>query len=96
MINISDIRNAIKQIKSNSDLEWLRPNFIEDSLPLIGSKICEIFNESLISGIFPDWKCSTIIPVEKIMGTNKPEELRPINRYANTRKDIGNRGEKTT
>lgn len=29
--------------------------------------------------IFPDWKCSTITPVEKVTGTNKPEEFRPIN-----------------
>lgn len=41
--------------------------------------MCEIFNLSMRCGVFPDWKCSTIIPVEKITGTDKPEELRPIN-----------------
>lgn len=78
-IEIEDIKSSIKKIKSKSDPEWLKPDILMDSLTIIGIELCEIFNDSLRMGIFPEWKCSVITPVEKIAGTVAPEEFRPIN-----------------
>ncbi|XP_014295641.1 uncharacterized protein LOC103572909 [Microplitis demolitor] len=39
-----------------------------------------MLNNSLKHGIVPDqWKTSTIIPIQKILGSTKAEDLRPIN-----------------
>lgn len=48
-------------------------------MPIIGNELCAIFNLSTKNGIFPNWKCSTITPVEKVPGTIKAAEFRPIN-----------------
>lgn len=57
-------------------------------MEIIGNEFCEIINISLSEGIFPNWKCSTITPVEKVTGTVKPEELRPINNLPSSEKVI--------
>lgn len=78
-ICINDIVNAINQIKSDSDMEWIKPSVLLDSLPIIGDEFCAIINETFTKGIFPEWKCSTVVPVEKVSGTIEAEEFRPIN-----------------
>lgn len=75
-INVNVIVKAINQINSKSDQEWLRPDIMLDSIPIVGHQFCEIINESFAKGIFPNWKCSTVVPVEKITGTIKADELR--------------------
>lgn len=78
-ININDINEAIKQINSKGDIEKITPQVLIDALPVIGDLFCNIINESLHCGIFPDWKCSTITPIEKVTSSTKPEDMRPIN-----------------
>lgn len=53
---------------------------LRDSFESCGEIICEIVNESLRSGVCPnEFKISTVIPIQKISGTRKAEEYRPIN-----------------
>lgn len=60
-------------------MEWLKPDILLDSMSVVGVEFCEIINQSLNEGIFPNWKCSTICPIEKVNGTLKIDEFRPIN-----------------
>lgn len=78
-INVKDISDAIKQINSKGDLEKITPQVLCDSLSVVGDLFCKIINESFTNGVFPNWKCSTITPVEKISGAIQPEDFRPIN-----------------
>lgn len=75
----NDIEAAIKQINSKGDLEKITPKVLLDALPVISNIFCDIINESLMSGAFPDWKCSIITPIEKVAASTKPEDMRPIN-----------------
>lgn len=72
-INEEKIISAIKQIKSKGDIEMITPKILNDAMNTIGKLFCSIVNESLTTGKFPDWKCATIIPTEKIKGTIKPK-----------------------
>ncbi|XP_067625177.1 uncharacterized protein [Eurosta solidaginis] len=67
----------------------LTEGVIKDSMLYLGYYYTSIVNESFNSGVFPAcWKTSTIIPVEKVKGTVKPEEIRPINTLPSDEKII--------
>lgn len=77
--NVNEITEAIKRINSKGDLEKITPKILLDAMPIVGDFLCDIINESFTNGTFPDWKCATITPAEKITGSLKPEDMRPIN-----------------
>lgn len=53
---------------------------IRDSIEYTGFFYAQIVNESIRTGSVPhEWKRSTIVPIQKVKNTKKPEELRPIN-----------------
>lgn len=59
----------------------LNMRVLKDSFDIVGYQLVIIINESLrTAATGRDWKTSTIIPIPKIPGTKKAEELRPINK----------------
>lgn len=78
-ISVEDVKSAINQINSKGDLEKVTPQVLLDALPVMGDLFASIINESFKCGTFPNWKCATITPVEKIKNALLPEDFRPIN-----------------
>ena len=49
------------------------------STDLISISLCDLFNKSLLSGIFPDdWKCARVTPSFKQRGASDLNNYRPI------------------
>lgn len=65
--------------KSKSDVDKVTPTILKDSMSIIGQTYCDIINDLFEKGIFPNWKCSIVKPIEKVNGTINPHEFRPIN-----------------
>lgn len=82
---IHKISNKLKKKVNKSDplnsIVW------NDAMDYIGFFLCQIINESLMNGVFPDdWKTATITPIPKISNTMKANEFRPINSMPNEEK----------
>lgn len=79
-VSIRSVKNVLKELKNNTDEFYLNKTVIMDAMPLIGTVITNIINDSLTSGKFPEIiKSSVIIPVQKKSGTILINEFRPIN-----------------
>lgn len=79
-ISISDIKNCVYELKNNTDEFNLNADVMLDCLMLVANPLADIINESFATGIFPDaLKTATIIPIQKISGTTKINEFRPVN-----------------
>ena len=47
-------------------LDNISPKIIRECVVLISVSLCDLFNKSLVSGIFPDdWKCARLTPLLK-------------------------------
>jgi hypothetical protein len=63
-----------------SGMNNLNINLVSDAMEVSGPMLLDIINESFNLGKVPEnWKKSTIVPIQKISGTKKCEEFRPIN-----------------
>ncbi|XP_054746274.1 kelch domain-containing protein 10 homolog [Anastrepha obliqua] len=80
-VTTDDIIKTVSSLKNKyGGKKMLTEGVIKDSMEYLGYTYVCLINESFSQGIFPErWKISVVIPVEKIRGTTKPEELRPIN-----------------
>lgn len=79
-VSIRNVKNALKDLKNNTDEFYLNKTVLTDAMPLIGIILTDIINDSLSSGQFPEIiKSSTIIPIQKKSGTILINEFRPIN-----------------
>lgn len=80
-VTTDDIIKTVSSLKNKyGGKKMLTEGVIKDSMEYLGYTYACLINESFSQGIFPEcWKISVVIPVEKIRGTTKPEELRPIN-----------------
>lgn len=79
-VSISEVKKFLKEIKSSSDCFNISSSFLSDSMLYIGKILTDLINEMFDVGVVPDiLKQSTIVPIQKISGTNKIEEFRPIN-----------------
>jgi DNA-directed RNA polymerase subunit F len=78
--NIAEVSDIMNEIKTKSGLNNVNVEMIKHVMATYGSNIIEIMNESLRSGIFPRmWKYTIVVPVPKIKGSIKAQEMRPIN-----------------
>lgn len=79
-VSIREIKQNIKELKSNYDEFLLNTKIIEDALLMTGDILCNIVNDSFESGNFPTiLKKSRITPIQKKTGTELINEHRPIN-----------------
>lgn len=79
-VSIGCVKRALRELKNNTDEFYLNKTTITDAMPLIGTMLTNIINDSLTSGKFPEiLKCSIIIPIHKKTGTILINEFRPIN-----------------
>lgn len=81
-ISISQVKNYIRYMKKRNSRDSfnISVNILSDSVFYIGDILTELINESFDQAIFPSiLKRSVIIPIQKVSGTNKINEFRPIN-----------------
>lgn len=79
-VSITDIKHCVREIKNNNDEFFLNSNVLLDAIFIIGQQLTNIINESFDSGIFPEaLKKSTVVPIQKVNGTQLINEFRPIN-----------------
>lgn len=80
LINMSELKNIMKNMNTKRDVNGLSVKMILCALDIIGPCYLSIINESLRQGIFPNcWKESTVVPIEKVKRTVNPAEFRPVN-----------------
>ena len=54
-------------------------HFLAIGLPIISDSLCDIFNLSIVIGVFPDsWKIARVTPIVKSGKTDDPSNYRPI------------------
>lgn len=88
-ITMNELHSILKNMNNKKDHYFVNANMFIDSFDLIGSNLLSIINNSLESGVFPNfWKDSIVVPVEKIKGSNKCEDFRPINTISTESKII--------
>ena len=60
-------------------LDKISARFLRESADLITNHLCAIFNQSIVSGVFPDeWKLSKVIPLFKQGERSDLNNYRPI------------------
>lgn len=79
--SISELRKLISNIKNSSGQEdGISSAVLKDAFNVIGNRFLDVINASLQIGKVPkDWKTSVISPIQKIQGSRKCEDFRPIN-----------------
>ena len=66
-------------IYKSSSINNISSRIIKDAFLAIPEKVCFLFNLSFNTGIFPrDWKCATIVPLQKEGSKSDVSNLRPV------------------
>lgn len=75
-----ELKQIVFELGSSAGIDNINAKVLKDCFHVIGYTLLEIINESLLSGQVPTvWKESLVIPIQKVAGTKKAEEFRPIN-----------------
>ena len=70
--------NRLSKAKSTG-LDNISAQLIRECADIISGPLCDLFNKSLKSGIFPDdWKCARVIPLFKQGDSSDLNNYRPI------------------
>ena len=70
--------NRLSKTKSTG-LDNISAKLIRECADIISGPLCDLFNKSLMSGIFPDdWKCARVIPLFKQGESFDLNNYRPI------------------
>lgn len=88
MITLEELRKVVELLKNKgSKNDLLNTQVIRDSFEQMEYFYMALINESLETGeIAQEWKNSTVIPIPKSAGPMNADNLRPINKLANTEK----------
>lgn len=74
------IENYLNELKNKKDVDHINPKMMTDAMPIIGSLLEQIVNESLNEGDVPGvLKTATVGPVPKIPRPKQAEDYRPVN-----------------
>ena len=74
------LKNICFDLGSSSGRDNVNAKVLQDCFHVIGQELLGIINESLMTGQVPTlWKESLVVPIQKVSGTNKSDEFRPIN-----------------
>ena len=75
-----ELKKICFDLGNSAGIDNVNSKVLKDCFHVIGHTLLEIINESLVSGRVPTiWKESLVIPIQKVTGTSKSEEFRPIN-----------------
>lgn len=78
VVNVDEIAEFLKNIKSKGDSEFLTKRVLLDALPVVGSTLADVINSSMEFSTCPrKWKKSIVSPIPKVPGTVNCEEFRP-------------------
>jgi hypothetical protein len=79
LIGMNDLWSTMNSIKNKTlGINYLNTNVLLDCMDV--TLFLDIINASLQQGVVPnEWKKSTVVPIQKVSGTRKCEEFRPIN-----------------
>jgi exonuclease III len=79
-ITLEELRNICFSMGKTAGIDHVNARVIQDCFHVIGKNLLDLINESLQTGHVPQvWKESLVIPIQKVAGTIKAEEFRPIN-----------------
>lgn len=79
-ITLEKLRSVVLSLETKSGSDEISSRVLKDSFDVVGEFLLEVINSSLASGVMPgSWKESVIVPIEKVPGTTKSTEFRPIN-----------------
>lgn len=79
-VNNSDLSEVLTSMKQKKDFNYMSPKMFLDAFGEIEDVLTEIVNKSLLSGCFPSsWKESLVSPIQKVKGSRRCEEYRPVN-----------------
>lgn len=79
-VTMEYLKKIVNNLNSSSGLNNVNLQVLKDSWDVLGEYLLAVVNESLETGEFPrSWKQSVVVPIQKITGTVKAEEFRPIN-----------------
>jgi hypothetical protein len=80
MLSIEEIRKIVSNMKMTGSTDDIGLNIIKKTWEELGTHILHMINTSLQEGTVPDeLKISTVVPIQKVRGSNKCADLRPIN-----------------
>lgn len=79
-VTFAELKDICFSLKKTAGIDNVNAKVIQDCFHVIGHPLVDIVNQSLELGHVPRvWKESLVIPIQKIAGTIKAEEFRPIN-----------------
>jgi hypothetical protein len=79
-ITFVKLKNICFSLEKTAGVDNVNARVIQDCFHVIGHTLLDLINESLQTGHVPQvWKESLVVPIQKVAGTIKSEEFRPIN-----------------
>ena len=79
-ISYIELKNICFSMQKTAGIDNVNAKVIQDCFHVIGHDLLGLINESLQTGHVPRvWKESLVVPIQKVAGTSKAEEFRPIN-----------------
>lgn len=80
-VEYKDVNEVIKNLQNKKGTEeGITSEIMKWTWKAASGSILTVINKSLEEGIFPEkWKISTVVPIQKIHGSCKAEQYRPIN-----------------
>ena len=81
VVSPEDVTQLLSTLKCNkaTGLDKISGKFLKEAATSIANPLCSIFNQSIISGIFPDeWKLARVSPIYKKDEKSNPCNYRPI------------------
>ena len=80
LVNAAMVHRVISNFKSKSGINNVNKDVLKMALNICSEQLVNLINDSFVYGIFPDcWKYTIVCPIPKVKGTDRPEELRPVN-----------------
>ena len=80
-INSNHVASVLGKFKTSMGFgtDCMANHFLKISLPVISDSLCDIFNLSIATGVFPDsWKIARVAPIFKSGQTDDQSNYRPI------------------
>jgi exonuclease III len=88
-ITLNDLREICFSLKNTAGIDNVNTRVIQDCFHVIGHVLLDLINKSLLTGQVPQiWKESLVVPIQKVAGTIKAEEFRPINMLHTLEKNL--------
>ena len=79
-ITLDELKDICFSLQNTAGIDNVNTRVIQDCFHVIGHDLLGLINESIQTGHVPRvWKESLVVPIQKVAGTIKSEEFRPIN-----------------